>query len=355
LYREGDPTTLRVHHRGFVMAERWSRRDFVAAATVAGAAGVLGAYPRRADADPPPEKTHLRIFQTPSICTVPPYIAKELLHAEGFSGVEYIKLAGVALPTSKALAMGQADISLNFAGPLVVSLEAGNDVVVLAGVHVGCFDLVATEHVRAVRDLKGKTVAIVGEGTTPHIFAASIAAYVGLDPRKDIQWVVHPPAEQIRLLTEGKIDALCAFPPTAQELRAKKVGHVLVNSAADRPWSQYFCCMVEANREFARKHPVATKRALRAILKATDLCADQPDVAARFLVDNGLAKNYEYALQTMKELPYNKWRELDPEDTLRFYALRLHEAGMIKSSPKKIIERGTDWRVLKELKKELKG
>ena len=29
----------------------------------------------------------------------------------------------------------------------------------------------------------------------------------------------------------------------------------------------------------------------------------------------------------MKEIPYGKWRDYDPEDTLRFYALRLHEAG----------------------------
>ena len=64
---------------------------------------------------------------------------------------------------------------------------------------------------------------------------------------------------------------------------------------------------------------------------------------------------YDYAVQVMKELPYGKWREYDPEDTLRFYALRLHEAGMIKSSPQKLIAQGTDWRFLNELKKELKG
>jgi NitT/TauT family transport system substrate-binding protein len=57
----------------------------------------------------------------------------------------------------------------------------------------------------------------------------------------------------------------------------------------------------------------------------------------------------------MQELLYGKWREYDPEDTIRFYALRLHEAGMIKSSPQKIIAHCTDWRFLYELKKGLKG
>jgi NitT/TauT family transport system substrate-binding protein len=57
----------------------------------------------------------------------------------------------------------------------------------------------------------------------------------------------------------------------------------------------------------------------------------------------------------LKDIPYAKWREYDPEDTVRFYSLRLQEVGMIKSSPKNIIAQGTDWRFLKELKKEMKA
>jgi NitT/TauT family transport system substrate-binding protein len=56
----------------------------------------------------------------------------------------------------------------------------------------------------------------------------------------------------------------------------------------------------------------------------------------------------------MTELPYGRWRELDPEDTVRFYSLRLQEVGMIKSTPDRIIAQGTNWRFLNELKQELK-
>ena len=183
-----------------------------------------------------------------------------------------------------------------------------------------------------------------------------MAAFVGLDPQKDINWVMYPAAESMRLLAAGKIDGLLGFPPQPQELRAKKTGHVVVNSMMDKPWSQYFCCMVTANKEFVRKHPIATKRALRSILKGADVCAREPERVARFLVDKGFTQNYDYALQAMKEMQraYGVWREYDAEDTLRFYALRLHEAGMIKSAPQKIIAQGTDWRFLRELKKELK-
>jgi NitT/TauT family transport system substrate-binding protein len=152
-------------------------------------------------------------------------------------------------------------------------------------------------------------------------------AYVGLDPQKDINVVIHPPDEAVRLFEGGKIDAFITSPPMAQELRAKKVGHVVVNRSLDRPWSQYFCCIVAANRDFIRRYPVATKRALRAILKSADICALEPDRAARALVDRGFTRRYDYALQAMKDVPYGKWRDYDPEDTVRFYALRLHEVG----------------------------
>ena len=108
---------------------------------------------------------------------------------------------------------------------------------------------------------------------------------------------------------------------------------MIVNTAVDRPWSQYFCCMLAATGSMSARYPVATKRVLRAILKAADLCATEPAVAARLIVDGGFTDRYDYALQTLSEVPYDRWREYDPEDTMRFYALRLHEAGLDQVEP----------------------
>jgi NitT/TauT family transport system substrate-binding protein len=102
------------------------------------------------------------------------------------------------------------------------------------------------------------------------------------------------------------------------------------------------------------QHPVATKRALRAFLKGADMCAQDPERVARLLVTKGYEPRYEMGLEVLKSLPYNRWRTADPADTLRFHALRLHEVGMIKSSPQQIVAQGGDWRFLSELKKELK-
>ena len=129
---------------------------------------------------------------------------------------------------------------------------------------------------------------------------------------------------------------------------------MILNSTLDRPWSQYFCCMLAVNAAYAEKYPAATKRVIRATLKAADLCVAEPERVARFLVDGGYTTQYDYAVQSMQEIPYLNWREYDPEDTIRFFALRLHEAGLIASSPNDIIAKGTDWRLFNELKRELK-
>jgi NitT/TauT family transport system substrate-binding protein len=335
-------------------ADGWTRRRFLGGLTVAGTAGLLGLSPRLVTAEPPPETTRLRLTHSPSLCVAPQYVAEELLQGEGFREVRYLKQEGGA-GIYKAIASGEVDFGLVFSGPLILRVDAGDPIVMVAGAHIGCLELVATDQVHAIRDLKGKTVAVLDLGGVEHLFLASMAAYVGLDPQKDMHWVTQPRAEAVRLLTEGQIDALLISPPGAQELRAKQIGHVIVNTSVDRPWSQYFCCVVAGNRAFVRTHPAATKRALRAILKAADICALEPDRVAQSLVDKGLTPRYDYALQSMKDVPYGKWREYDPEDTVRFYALWLYEVGMIKSSPQKIIAQGTDWRVLNELKKELKG
>lgn len=331
----------------------WSRREFLGL-TLAGTAGLLGLTPELIAAEPPPETTTLRLIQIPSICQAPQYVAEELLRSEGFTRIQYVKKEGTE-GIEEALASGEANLNGHFAAPLIIRLEAGDPIVILAGLHVGCFELFGTERVRTIRDLKGKTVAVPALDSSRYVFLASMVAYVGLDLHKDINFVTHPGTESIRLLAEGKIDAYLGFPPEPQELRAKQIGHVVVNSTLDRPWSQYFCCMVAGNRDFVQKHPVATKRALRAILKANAVCALEPERTAQSLVDKNHTKHYDYALQTLKDLPYDKWPEYNPEDTVRFYALRLHEVGMIKSSPQKILAEGTDWRFLNEIKKEMKG
>jgi NitT/TauT family transport system substrate-binding protein len=333
----------------------WTRRQFLTTVVLGGTGAFGGMGTEAIAAEPPPETTKLRLDQrSGGICTAPQYVAEQFLRGEGFTDVQYLK-RGVGAERAKARSTGEVDIDVTNVWTILRQIDAGDPVVFLAGIHIGCYELFGNERIRSIRELKGKNVAVSYLGSGRHLFLASMATHVGLDPHKDIKWVTDPPAVAMRMFAEGEVAAFMGFPPEPQELRAKKIGHVVVNTTLDRPWSQYFCCMVIGNREFVRKHPVATKRALRAILKGVEICAVEPERAARLVVDKGYTKQYEFALQSLKEIPYGRWREYDPEDTVRFYSLRLHEAGMIKSSPQKIIAQGTDWQFLRELKKELKG
>jgi NitT/TauT family transport system substrate-binding protein len=336
-----------------------SRRDFLARLSAASAASIVGARASFAG-EVPLETTTIRIQREEydnSICLAPEFVAEELLRAEGFTDVRYVVTRNGSAFT-EAFVRGEIDFGFMFAPGAVRRLDGGLPITVVAGVHPGCFELFVHEPIRAVTDLKGKRVGVPDRrGGPPELYVSIMAAHVGLDPEQDIDWVTTDDvASPKELFVRGEIDAYLAFVTDFAQLRERKIGRSIVNMALDRPWSQYFCCVLAGNTEFVRDHPVATKRALRAILKATDLCRTEPERAAGQLVDGPyITLPYDDALQALTEIPWASWRELDAEDSLRFYALWMHEFGDLDSTPNQLIAAGTDWRFLNELKRELKA
>ena len=329
------------------------RRGFLSGSASLGAAALLGAA-RPTFAEQPPEVKKIRLVHDTAVCIAPQYLAEEFLYLEGFTTVEWIKL-----PTSNALASidsGAADMTMDATPTMVYALDRGSKFVILGGIHAGCYELFAHDGIQSVRDLKGKRVSVYDTlGGSDHVLLSSMLAYVGIDP-KSVTWVPDDKSgNSMQRFIDHDVDAFMGFAPQPQELRARKIGRVILNTTEDRPWSQYFCCAVVANRDFVARYPAATKRALRAYLKAADVCSKDPERVARYLVEKGFEPRYEIGLEVIKSLPYARWRDANPEDTIRFHALRLHEVGMIKTHPSKLIARGTDWRFLNELKKELKA
>jgi NitT/TauT family transport system substrate-binding protein len=332
-----------------------SRRHFLASASLAMAAGALGTRISVADEESP-EVTTIRLRRDPGICVAPLYVAEDLLRAEGFTDIRYVPLNS-GLEYAQAFERAEIDLGLFFAGSAMLRVDGGLPITALAGVHLGCFELFAHEPIQTISDLRGKTFGVDVLGSDSHIYVATMAAHVGLDPGRDIKWVAEASRlKRVEMFVAGEVDAFLGSPPQSHELRARKIGRVVLNTTTDKPWSHYFCCMLWGNRDFVRAHPIATKRVLRALLKANDICAAEPERVAQLLIDGGYTEQrYDYVLQTLTELPYASWREFDPEDSLRFFALRLHEVGMIKSSPNQLIAESTDWRFLNELKRELKA
>jgi NitT/TauT family transport system substrate-binding protein len=329
-----------------------SRRHFLASLS-AGAAGALGA-PSSLAAEGPLETTTVRLTTAAGICIAPQYLAGELLRADGFTDVRFVP-AMKGPPGARMIGRGEADFTSTFAASIILPIDEGEQITALAGLHRGCYELFANERVRSIMDLKGKRVGVPALRSSPHLYLTVMARYIGLDPQRDIDWITSPEVDPMELFAAGEIDAFLGFPPEPQALRARGIGRVILNTATESPWSRYFCCMLLGNRDFVRAYPVATKRVMRAVLKSIDYCAAEPVQAAQRLVDSGFADRLDYARQTLTEVPFGSWRDFDPEDTIRFYALRLHEVGMIRSSPNEIIAEGTDWRFLNELKRELKA
>jgi NitT/TauT family transport system substrate-binding protein len=343
-----------------------SRRAFLATLSAAGAATVLRSRSTLAD-EGPPEVTTIRLRREPGEvkligggvdnpnCVAPEYVAKELLAAEGFTDIRYITVKGPDY--SQAFERDEIDFGLMSPGGLVGRIESGVPIKVLAGIHPGCFELFVHEQIKSVPDLKGKQVGLDDStSSTPGQFVSFIAAGAGLNPEKDIRWVTPDGgADPVQLFMDGKIDAYMAFMPEAMGLRERKIGRVLVDLARTEPWSKTFCCLAVGHAAFVENHPIATKRALRAMLKATDMCASEPEKAAQRLVEGGFARNYDYAFDMITSLRYDAWREIDSEHSLRFYAEQLRQLGQLKSNPDAIVANGAELRFLNELKRELKA
>ena len=210
-----------------------TRRRFLSALSSVGAASLIGTHDSFAQ-ERPPETTTVRLAKIPGICIAPQYVAEDLLRAEGFTDIRYVA-TNPGIPAALSLARGDVDFTANYAPTFVIPIDAGEPITIVGGEHIGCFELLAREGIRNIPDLKGKNVGVLGFGTSQHIFLSIMVAYVGLDPGKDIHWVTSSSPRPMDLLADGKIDAFLGFPPEPQELRARKIGRVIVNSILDRP------------------------------------------------------------------------------------------------------------------------
>ena len=349
---------------------RVSRRGLLRAGglglTGAGAALLFGCgddetKPLPSEPLPPPEVTHLRFTPSNDICIAPMYVAGLYLGEEGFTEVEYVKDATHIDDLGRLI-----DFNYDFASSIVLNANAGKKFKVLGGMHAACFELLVTrDDIATIADLRGKKIATdqqVDSGA-PN-FVSALLSYIGMPTDQALVFV--KTGELAARLRSGEIDAALTVPPVGDLLRAANVRKVVLDSSTDKPFSQYYCCMLEASPQFVARNPVATKRVLRAVLRGADLCASDPERAARYLVDNGHTQwltdelvqlsgmdRYNLTLATVRHLPYNVWRRFDPEDSLRFYALRMRDAGAVKVTPDELIRRVTDWRFFNELKREM--
>ncbi len=303
---------------------------------------------------PPPETKTIRIVAPPE-CDPGVWLVRDLLLEEGFTDIRYIDTPFVS---RKWLLNREADVALAHPEFAVASIDAGVPILALAGLHAGCLELWAGPGIANVRDLRGKTVAVFAKDPADQFFAffSALFGYVGIDPLKDVRFVEVPPDYSVMMnaYIEGRSDAFLAGASAGPLLHRnlKTPGKVIVDMTKDKPWSENFCCHLVAHRDWARQNPVATKRVTRAVLRATDAAAKDRTGAAHQLVTHGDFADEAILNETIADLSYD-WRERDPEDTLRFFALKLADVKLIKSTPQQILAQGSDFAYMRQLRKEL--
>ena len=216
-------------------------------ATLSSAAGVsLIGRPNAFAQQAPPETTTIRIAKIAGICVAPQYVADELLRAEGFTDIRYVATDS-GTPAALSLARGEVDFTANYAPPIIVAIDAGEPITIVAGEHVGCFELFANEGIRSIRGFQGQESRRARLGVKLRILSEHHGRLCRARSRQGYPLGAESSTvKPMELFAEDKIDAFLGIPPEPQELRARKIGHVIVNSSLDRPWSQYFCCMLAA-------------------------------------------------------------------------------------------------------------
>ena len=295
---------------------------------------------------PSPETTTIRL--TAGVCDAPLMAAERFLREEGFTDVQISDAATLA-----AITGGKADLGTMFVTQLVGQVDNGKALVGIASVHAGCAEVWAPQSVSSLSDLRGRTVAVAAKNVDNigYTFISIALKNAGIDP-KDVNFVVD--TDPMKAYLDGKSDALLAATTVTVALHANPAnkGHLLVDQAMDKPWSEQDCCIVVAGGEWMRANPIAAKRAVRAILRAADsLGADRAD-AVKAATDKGLfggSKNYDAARAAANMVSLD-WRVLDPARSVRFHAGLMNQVGLVKMSADDLAAKGTDLSILKELK-----
>ena len=307
---------------------------------------------------PPPETTTVRIVN-PVECDPAIWVARDsLLRDEGFTDVRYVD---TQFTLRDWINKDLADVATAHPEFIVGSLDAGLPITMLTGLHSGCLEVWAKPGITSIGQLRGKRISIRVADMSDHFYAffATLLGYVRIDAHKDVQFVetgVESYAAMLAAFIDGRADAVLAGAAAGPYLRSLHIpGNVIFDQAVQKPWSSYLCCTLVANRTWAERYPIAAKRVTRAILAATDAAArDHTAAAHAFFVGEQGQKSESITMQTMAMCNYN-WRDYEPEDTLRFFALRLNAAGLIKSTPQQLIDRGTSLAYMRQLRTELKS
>jgi ABC-type nitrate/sulfonate/bicarbonate transport system substrate-binding protein len=132
-------------------------------------------------------------------------------------------------------------------------------------------------------NLKGKTIGINGYRTSIELYARIAVAKAGLDPERDVKWLVVPLPQMAEALRQKKID-IGVFPSTFAFVAMKQGGvRKVFDSAGISGIEEEFD--IAFNPEFVRKNPAAVRAWVADFLAVTKYVEETPQEARKSLLD----------------------------------------------------------------------
>lgn len=273
----------------------------------------------------------IRVGYVGITCEAPIYTAVE----KGFFKEEGLEVELVKCDWRNykdVLALGGYDVTHHLIMYFLKPLEQGLDVKITGGIHRGCLRVQAAVNgkVRTVKDLRGKRIGVPGMGTPPFIFANRVLGANGIDPSKEITWLVFPAGELGLALDKGEVDAVADSEPIGSMLVAQGKVRNVADQAVDMPYADEYCCAVIVNGKFLKRNPKASAAATRALLKAAKWVEHNPKAAAELSVKGKyLASTVEQNTVSISHLRYVP-SVSGAETAVRLAAEEMKRAGMLK-------------------------
>jgi NitT/TauT family transport system substrate-binding protein len=274
--------------------------------------------------------TKIRVGYIGLTCEAPIYMAVE----KGFFKDEGLDVTLVKCDWANykdVMALGGFDVTHHLVMYFLKPIEQGLDVKFTGGIHRGCLRVQGPVNgsIHSIEDLRGKRIGIPGMGTPPFMFANRVLTAHGIDPAKEITWLVYPAGELGLALEKGDVDAIADSEPIGTMLVAEGKVQTIADQAKDAPYKDEYCCEVVVNGKFLAANPKAAAAATRALLKAAKWVQTNPAAAARLSVEKKyLASNPELNMVAISHLSYIP-SVSGAEASVKSAATEMKKAGML--------------------------
>ncbi len=182
----------------------------------------------------------------------------------------------------------------------------------------GADAIVASESVKTIEDLRGKKIALV-QFTPSHWLLESVLRQSSMtesekeEIRNNLVFTQDVPTARAAFVA-GQIDAAVLWEPDVKQAMKREGAHILTST---REFPNSIADVLVAKEEFIQEHPQAIEALIRGWLDGVQLASDNPDLAARLLMENEPMFGDLGFEETLQSLSWVHWPTL--EDNARMF------------------------------------